>query len=173
MGGINDFLFGKKDKMKKFPTMTREQYGLLNEMIGQLSGGYGQGLDVLRQYLDPQSSIYQNFEAPYRQEFEQQTVPMLAERFAGAGGGMGGGLSSSGFGQALSSAGSNLETNLAALKSQMQRNAIGDIFSQYQIALGQTPFGYQQRQGHEGFLPKLVGQLPGAIASYYAGGYTG
>ena len=54
------------------------------------------------------------------QQYEQHTIPGHAERFAGMGG-MGGGLSSSGFGQSLSSAGGNLQSLLAALKSSLDR----------------------------------------------------
>lgn len=161
-GGISDFLFGSD--MKKVPTMTGGQSNLLEELLGMLSGqgqlgqGYGQGLSNLQEMLDPSSAAYQRFEAPYMQKFQQETIPGIAERFAGVSP-MGGGLSSSGFGQSLSAAGGQLQTQLAGMKSNLQRQAIQDILNQYQqmsgSALGQRPFGYQQPT--QGFLSQFLG----------------
>lgn len=161
-GGGNEY-----DKLKKFPTMTKEQQSLLNQMMQMLGqeGGLGQGMqggiDLQRQLMDPNSEAVRQFSDPYMREFEQQTIPGLAERFAGMGGGMGGGMSSSGFGQALSSAGGNLQSQLAQLKASLGQNAAQSLMSQYGNMSGQAlsaqPFGYQQpqrpKQGiGEGFL---------------------
>jgi hypothetical protein len=161
---IRNFLFGEDARADKLPTMTRSQNQFLNQILSQLKGGglgqgYEQGLGLLQDYLNPQSDLYKNFEAPYLQQFEQQTLPGLAERFAGMGA-MGQGLSSSGFGQALGAAGSNLQTQLASLKSGMQRQSIGDILGQYNtqasLGLGQQPFAYMQTPASPGFLPQLA-----------------
>jgi hypothetical protein len=156
--GIFDFLFGKESKIKKLPTMSDQQGELFKSLLGSLQGGNNQAMNLLQQYLNPQSDIYQNFEKPYLQQFEQETVPMLAERFAGAGA-QGGALSSSGFGQALSSAGSNLQTGLAQMKSGMQRQSIQDILGMNQMALGTSPFSYLQKPASAGFLPQLMAAM--------------
>jgi hypothetical protein len=167
---IKEFLFGGKDKYKQLKNMSPGQNQLFNQLISLLSGG-GQGgggleqsLGLLQQYLDPESDVYKNFEQPYMQQFNEQTVPMLAERFAGYGGGMGGGLSSSGFGQSLGAAGSQLQTNLAQMKSGMQRQSINDILGLTQNALSQQPFSYAHQQASPGFLPQAVGSAVGAFA---------
>ena len=163
-----DWLVGS-NKMKKMPTMTKEQTALMNQMLqmlgqgGQLGQGYGQSLDYQQQLMDPSSEAVNQFAEPYMQQFEQQTVPGLAERFAGMGG-MGGGLSSSGFGQSLSSAGGNLQNQLAALKAQLGQGAAQNLMGQYgQMsgqALGAQPFGYQKAQ--PGFLQSWAQQgFPG------------
>lgn len=167
MAGLTEFLFGSKDKIKKLPTMNPQQQQLLNSILGQVlgmqgqGGGYGNALDLLQQYLDPQSDVYQNFEQPYLQQYEQETIPNIAERFAGAGA-----LSSSGFGQALSSAGANLQTNLAQLKSGMQRQSIQDLFNQFnqlsQFGLGASPFAYQNKKGSMGLFPTALGSFFGS-----------
>lgn len=176
MAGLSDFLFGTKDKLKKRSTMNPQQEQFLNSILGQLmqmqgqGGGYSNALGLLQDYLNPQSDIYQNFEKPYMQQFEQETVPMLAERFAGYGGGMGGGLSSSGFGQTLSAAGSNLQSQLAQLKSGVQQNAIQSLLGQYNtqsgLGLGVSPFAYQNKQGSSGFLAPFLGGFAG---NYFGG----
>lgn len=151
---IYDRMFAGEDKMNKVPTMTKQQQALLNQLTqmlgpqGQLGQGYSQGIDYQKQLMDPSSEAVNQFAQPYINQFEQQTVPGLAERFAGMGG-MGGGLSSSGFGQSLGAAGGNLQSQLAQLKAGLGQQAAQNIMSQYGGMLGAglsaQPFAYQQR----------------------------
>jgi len=127
-GGAGYDKWGGADNLKKVPMMDKGQQGLLNQLMQMLGpeGGLGQGMQegigLQRQLMDPSSEAMQQFSQPYMNEFNQQTVPGLAERFAGMGG-MGGGLSSSGFGQSLSSAGGNLQAQLAQLKAGLGQQA--------------------------------------------------
>lgn len=175
MASLSNFLFGSSPKMKQVPTMNPQQQQLFSQLMQMLGGqgGIGQGqqesTDLLRQYLDPSSEAVQQFTDPYMQEFNQRTVPGLAERFAGAGA-MGGGLSSSGFGQSLSAAGGNLQSQLAALRAGLGQQAAGQLMNQYgnmsQGALSQRPFGYTYQPGSQGFLGNLA-------AGYAQGGFPG
>ena len=175
IGAMASGLFGGKDKTHQLPTMNPEQEQQLQALLqmlspqGQLGQAQSQGLEQLTQLMDPSASAYQRFAQPYMNEFEQQTIPGLAERFAGMGANSGA-LSSSGFGQALSSAGAGLQSNLAGMKSELQQQAIRDIMQQYQgltgQALGQKPFGYQHSQGG----PGLMGS---ALAGYASKGFPG
>ena len=177
MPNITEFLFGKGDKNIQQGLLNGDQGSFLSQLFQQLgnmggeNGGMGNAMGLLQQYLDPNSDIYKNFEQPYMNEFEQQTIPGIAERFAGLGGGMGGGLQSGAFGQALSSAAGNLQSNLAQMKSGMQRNAIGDIFGQYnQMAnqgLGTRTFENQYQPGNTG----LVGQVASGAAQGVTSGF--
>jgi len=177
LGGAGLGLFagmGGRSKPKKISTLDKRQQGILdqiNSMInpeGQLGQGYGQSLDLLKQYMDPSSEAVNQFTQPYMDQFNQQTVPQLAERFAGMGGGMGGGLSSSGFGQALSSAGGQLQNQLAALKSQLAQQAAQQLMGQYgqaQQNILQTPtFAYQRPE---------AGMFPGMMNAWAKGGFAG
>lgn len=169
--------FGGSDKMKKIPTMTKEQQALLSQMMqmlgpqGQLGQANQQGIGLQQQLMDPSSNAVNQFSQPYMDQFNQQTVPGLAERFAGMGG-MGGGLSSSGFGQALSSAGGNLQSQLAQLKAGLGQQAAQSLMSQYgQMqgrALNAQPFGYQQQAPTAG-----GGALQGWGQSGFAGANQG
>lgn len=142
------------DDMKQVPTMTRGQTSLLSQLIKMLDpqgllGKSQQGaINYQQQLMDPSSDAVNQFAQPYIDQFNQQTVPGLAERFAGMGA-MGGGLSSSGFGQSLSSAGGNLQNNLAALKAGLGQQAAQSLMGQYGgllgVGLGAQPFGYQQK----------------------------
>lgn len=170
-GALSGFFGG--DKMKKVPTMSKDQQNLLNQLMqmlgpqGQLGQGYQQGLGLQQQYMDPNSEAVNQFAQPYVDQFNQQTVPGLAERFAGMGG-MGGGLSSSGFGQSLSSAGGNLQNQLAQLKAGLGQQAAQSLMGQYgqmgQVGLNAQPFGYTKPQ---------QGMLPGFLNSWAQGGFPG
>lgn len=150
-GGLTD-----QSGYKKVSNFDKTQQGLYNQMgraLGQ-GGGFQNAFGALQGYLDPNSQAYGDFEAPYRTQFNEQTLPMIAERFAGAGANSGA-LSSSGFGQALGGAGAQFESNLAGLKEQMRRASIGDILGQYQNFLGQKPYHYRE-------------QGPGALSSIFS-----
>jgi hypothetical protein len=155
LGGLLD-LFGRgrgqPGKFEQVPTVTPEQKQLLNQLIGMLGGegqlgaGMEESLSQLRELMDPSSEAMQRFADPYMRQFKEETIPGIGERFAGAGA-EGGALSSSAFGQALGGAGAGLQTQLAGLKSQLQRGAAQDILGQFQSilgpALGTQPFGYK------------------------------
>ena len=169
MPSLNEFLFGGGDKFRKRPNYTPGQmqnFDQLNNMTSQSGQGANDVLSYLMQFLDPNSDVFKNFEAPYRQEFEEETVPNLAEHYAGKGA-----LSSSGFGQALGSAGAGLQTKLAALKSGMQRQAGQDILGQYnqnvQNSLNAQPYYTEKQSGSSGLLNNF---LSGGAANLTGGG---
>jgi hypothetical protein len=165
--------FGRRDKLRKVDTMTPGQQRVLNQLTqmlspeGQLGQGFGESTDLMRQYLDPNSQAVKQFTEPYMRQFNEQTVPGLAERFAGSGA-MGGALSSSGFGQSLGAAGGQLQSQLAALKAGLGQQAAQSLMGQYgsmqQQALGAQPFAYQQ-QG-----PSAAA---GALSGWAKGGFAG
>jgi hypothetical protein len=104
----------KPIKDKRFDLTRSPQY---QEALAQLQGAQGdvQGINQYAQGLmDPNSEQYQSFAAPEQRQFQEQTMPHIAEQFAGVGG-----LSSSGFQQAASQAGAGLAERLAALRSSM------------------------------------------------------
>ncbi len=176
MPNLGEWLFGSDAKMKKFDQFSPEQSQFFKQLFSQLQGlsgqggGFNQANNLLQDYLNPQSDVYKNFEAPYRQEFEQQTLPGIANRYAGLNA-MGGGLSSSGFGQALGAAGSQLQTNLASMKSQMQRQSINDILGQYNqmsnLGLNAQPFGYQKFDASQGVVGPALVAAAGAAGKAY------
>lgn len=172
---LSEFFFGSEPKMKQIPTMNPQQQQLFSQLMQMLvgQGGLGQGYqestDLLRDYLDPSSEAVQRFTDPYMQEFQQRTVPGLAERFAGLGS-LGGGLSSSGFGQSLSAAGGNLQSQLAALRAGLGQQAASQLMNQYgnfsNQVLNQRPFGYTYQPGSSGLLGNLA-------AGYAQSGFPG
>lgn len=175
---ISDFIFGSPDKLKKVPTGTKQQQALHNNILSQAmgmsgqGGGYNQANQYFNNLLQPGNEAFQNFSAPFMNQFEEQILPQIAERFAG-----GGALSSSGFGQALGGAGAGLQAQLAQLFAELQNQAAGQQYNQYnQLAnsgLNYQPFAYQQKQGSQGILGPLAtgigttlgGPLGGALGA--------
>lgn len=175
MPKFSEWLFGKPEKLKKIPTGSQEQQNLHSNILSQalgLSQGGG-GYDLAQQYfnnfLGPnQEEAYNQFSSPYLQQFQEQLLPQIAERFAGAGA-----LSSSGFGQALGGAASGLQAQLAQLFSQLQSQAAGQQYNQFnqlsQQGLNYQPFAYNQKQGSSGMLAPLLGGLATAVGGPLGG----
>lgn len=169
-----DFLFGSGDKYKKHETGSPEQTAFHSSLMQQLQqslqggGGYNQAQGYLNSLLNPGSGAYEQFSQPYLQQFNEQVLPGIAERFAG-----GGALSSSGFGQALGGAGAGLQSQLAQLFSQLQGNAaqqqLGNFSNLTQLGLGYKPFDYEKQEGSAGFFGPALGAFGTALGGPLGG----
>jgi len=95
---IGRFFGGRKGRTQQAPRHTPEQQAALDQL--------------LRQGMSETES--QALEQRYRTQFGETTIPGIAERFTG----MGGGQRSSAFAGALGRAGGDLESQLAALRHQ-------------------------------------------------------
>lgn len=178
MPSFSDFLFGSPDKLKKVDTGTKEQQALHGDILGQLKqmmqpgGGYNQAQGYLNSFLQPGNQGFEQFADPYMQNFQEQVLPGISERFAGAGA-----LSSSGFGQAIGGAASGLQGQLAQLFSQLQQQSaqsqLGQFNQMSQQGLNYQPFAYQQKQGSAGFLGPLATGLGTALAGPLGGAMAG
>lgn len=162
MADLMDWVFGSADKFKKLDTGTKQQQqfggqdliSLLQQMMQP-----GGGLNLANQYdqnlLGQGPEAFNQFSAPYLQQFQEQMLPQIAERFAG-----GGALSSSGFGQAVGAGASNLQAQLAQLFSQLQAGAAGRQQGQFQnlsqTGLNYQPFAYEKQAGSQGMLNTAI-----------------
>ena len=162
VGGVAGLFSGNKDRVKNINMLTAEQKALISDYYAQMQGQNAPGgsYSLAQQYnqglLSGDSGAYDRFAAPYKTQFEQQTLPMIAERFAGMGGGMGGGaLSSSGFGQAIGGASAQYQSSLDALYASLQQAAADRAFGQYnqlgQNVLGTRAFEPTYQPGSTGF----------------------
>lgn len=180
MPSIMDWIFGSAPQLKKKPTGTpqQQQFGgqdlisMLQQMMQQ-GGGLQQANQYDQSLLGQGPEAFEKFSQPYLQQFNEQMLPQIAERFAGMGA-----LSSSGFGQALGGAASNLQSQLAQLFSQLQGQAAGRQQGQFQnlsqIGLGYNPFAYHEKQGSVGAaIPILTGLAQGWASSGGGGGSKG
>lgn len=171
MPGLMEMLFGKGDKMSQVSTLNPQQQQSLSNILSQLGmmggqgGAYSGAQNYLSNLLSGDPNAFSQFEAPYRQQFESQTLPMLAERFAGLNP-MGGGLSSSGFGQALGGAGAQLQAQLAGLHGNLRQNATGQAMGQFNNLAG---LGLGTRSFENVYQPGNTGLMGGALSGLGAG----
>lgn len=154
-----EMLFGKGDKMSQVSTKTPQQTQAINS-ISQTGGlsdnaAFGAGSDFLQRLFGGDISA---FEGPLMQQFNQQIIPDIAERFGGMGAG-----SSSGLNQALSQAAENLQTQLGAQRSQLMLSALPQLlqFAQQPInnqlnASGMGTFENVYQQGDYGLFGGLM-----------------
>lgn len=153
MSSLSRFFMGTPGKFEQLPTVTPEQKGILDQLLGGLGGPLGSGLQNLQQLLSGAPEAFEAFAAPARTSFMQQTVPGIAERFTGAGA-----QRSSAFGQALGAAGAGLEEQLAAQRAGLQSQALGQL--QNLLGVGLTPqFQTAQIPGQPGALQGLLGGI--------------
>lgn len=174
--GIFDFLFGSEDKHTQKSTLNPGQQRFQNDIFFQLKnmmgqgGGYNNAMGWMQDFMNPDSETYQNFAQPYMRQFNEQTVPGLAERFAGMGA-QGGGLSSSGFGQSLSSAGAGLQENLASMRSNLLQNTIRDYLNQFNqmsnLGLNRGSVENFYQPGNQGLLGNVAGAFAGGAGKSF------
>lgn len=144
----NQISGGGDEKVNQYDKYQRRTHKQNAQNLQGLQGGYNNATGLLQKFLDPNSDVYQNFENQYLNNFEEDILPRIFEKFGGGFGAESGALSSSGFGQAVGGAARGLQTDLAAMKSGMQRNAISDFLAQYQQqnqnVMNAQPFGYRE-----------------------------
>lgn len=180
---LTDFLFGSNPKLKKISTLNPQQKATLNSLLGSISPDqfnvgkaplYQSGSNYLQNLLSGSPEAFENFERPYRQMFEQELIPSIAERFSGLGAGS---QRSSAFQQALAQAGTGLASQLAALRSGLQMQALPQALGYAQLpgqmglniaslGLGTPSFAYGMRPASTGV---LGGLLPGLGSSFGMG----
>lgn len=142
---------------ESFSTFNPQQAQLFQQLLASLGGaqGIGQnplyqsGQNYLQDLLSGSPEAFEKFEAPYKRQFQEQTVPGLAERFSGIGAGA---QRSSAFQQALGQAGAGLSENLASLRGQLQMGALPQA-----LGYAQAPFNQLQSllgMNTQGFVPK-------------------
>jgi hypothetical protein len=151
--------------LRSLSTMSKGQGNFLQQLLSQLQGqssNLGQnplfqaGSNYLQKLLGGGQESQQSFSAPFMRQFNEQTVPALAERFSGLGAGA---QSSSAFQQALGQAGAGLQENLAALHSGNQMQGLGQALNYAQqpisnlLGFGQLGLGTSTKA----FMPR---QLP-------------
>ena len=109
MSNLGSFLGGQPEEVQQFSRYSPENQQSFNELISGILGQYQQGGDF--------SQGFEPFAQKARSQFQQQTVPSIAERFTSMGG-----QRSSAFPQALGQAGAGMETDLAAQGAQFGQN---------------------------------------------------
>jgi len=131
------------------------------------------GLEGLKKLLGEQFN-FAPIAAQARKNFSQTTIPSIAERFASLG--TGGSQRSSAFPQLLSQAGSDLDSQLAAMQEQfgLQERGLNSGIYRQMFEAGTQPMwntGYRQGSpsGVEKFLYHGINNAAQAAGKYFGG----
>lgn len=173
------------DKAKQGSTYSKGARSAIDDILNSIKGMKGGATDITQNenfqtgqdwlqsmFSDP--DFFDKFEAPIQRQFQEQTVPELANRFASMG--SGGSTGSTAFRNQLAREGSNLSTNLAALRGGMQQQAIpqlaqyaqqpfNNLMSLYQQAI--QPTMNQYTPASPGFGGNIGSSMFGGLAQGY------
>lgn len=129
--------------IQSYQPLTNRQKKLLDNLLSGTSVKdmdvsrsplYKGGLGYLQNLLSGDPEAFEDFEAPYMQQYQQEILPQIAERFAGMGA-----QSSSAFNQSLSRSAQDLSTQLASLRSGLQMQSL-PLALQYSMAPGESAY---------------------------------
>jgi len=169
--GANDFISGTPAQYEQVSNLTPSQMRGQKQLerAGRrrgAGGAFGDSADFYRDILSNDPNALQSLYAPELRQFHEQTIPDLAEQFAGMGSGA---LSSSGFRNAAVNAGTDLSERLAAMRQQLRFNAAQGLSNIGAQGL-QPHTTYQQTSpGTEGFLSNIAPAVGTAIGTAVGG----
>lgn len=172
---MSSFLFGTPERFEQRSRLGKEQQPLYQQMLaatqGRGAGGsFGQSSDYYRDLLSNNSADFNAFAAPEMRQFNEQTIPGLAEQFAGFGGS--GSLDGSGFRNAAAGAGADLSERLGAIRAQLRQQGAQGLMGLGQQGLGDFNENIH-RPATEGFLGSAIGPALGAIGTAIGGPILG
>lgn len=175
MSSLSQFFMGAPGRFDQRSTLGPDQQGILSNLTNSIQnpgagGAFGTSADYYRNLLSDNPSDLQAMAAPEMRRFNQQTIPGLANQFAGIG--AGGATSGSGFRNALGSASTDLLERIASLRAGLRQQGAAGLSGLGQQGLGSYYANtYQPRTPglFESFAP-AIGQAAGAGLS---GGTSG
>ena len=181
MPGFFEQLFGSRPQNRRLPTMFPEQQSALQGFFSNNIDQhplYSSGSGYLQGLLNNSPEARADFESPYLNQFKQQILPGIAERFAGMG--SGGALSSSAFNQTATQAGSALQNSLAQLRQQIMMQALPQAsayaqqpYSNLFAALNVRPFENVHTPGTPGLFGSVAPGLGSGLGNMLMNNWAG
>jgi len=171
--GLGKFFMGTPGKMEQRSTLLPQQQAGFSQLqqAGQgrgAGGAFGTSADYYRDILSNDPASLQAFQDPEMRQFREQTIPGIAEQFAGMGAG---GLSSSGFRTAALGAGTDLGERLASMRAGLRQGAAERLSNIGSQGLGTFAQNYY-RPATQGFLGAVAPGI-GAGLGMLGGGAFG
>lgn len=151
---FDDFVMGSEANMKPFDLYESDQTGFQKDILGQAAQPFQGAFSYLNKLFGDDEESLKQFAAPYMRQFETQIAPMITERFGGGDSG-----ASSGLQNALSEAGSTLQSNIYSDRQRQQLAGMGQLGSFAELGMKPRK-GFQNIPGQEGALHGLIKALP-------------
>lgn len=169
--GVKSLFGGTPEVRENVSTLRPEQEALYQQAIDAgmrpgAGGAFGQSADYYRDLLDDNGQNYNALAAPEQRRFNEQTVPDLAEQFAGMGSG---GLSSSGFRNSAVNAGVDLSERLGAIRANLRNSGAQGLQNIGNIGLQNYSQNMVTQQGSPGLLAQAAPAAGTAIGAYLGG----
>lgn len=167
--------FTGMDEYNRVSNLRPNQEPLQNQLVGAATGtgaggAYGNAADYWYNILNDNPELMKQFEAPYMRQFNEVTIPDLAEQFAGMGSGA---LSSSGFRNASVNAGVDLSERLAAIRANLKNNAAQGLFNTGNQALQPVDtLTHETAPGMLDYAAPIIGAATGGISDAFFKGVT-
>lgn len=163
MPKFSEFLFGKKDKIKKADLQSKEQQDMMKMIKQALTKGEG-----------PLADIYGNFNAdefqkgvadPAMKNFRENILPQLQEKFIA-----GNQLMGSGMIRGQNKAATDLQSELAGLLYNAQQQQRQNKMAGVNALMGKQTHENIYQQGGTGAAQEAVKAGTKAVAAYATGG---
>lgn len=165
-----EFLFGKKDKIKKTGLQTPEQEQLTKLIIDSLQTGQGPFSDLFKEF--DQGAFEEGVSKPALQNFQENILPLLQEKFTGSGY-----QGTPTAARELGKAGQGLQSTLANLlyqaKTQHGQNAANAKLSLANTALNVRPYENIYKQGSKGIVPGFIEGVGNGLGQAAGGAIAG
>lgn len=144
VAGLFGFGKGKKTKLKNYNPYTPEQQQFQGSALQGTQSLTPSVFDYLQSILSNQPEAFEDFERPYQEQFQEQTVPFLLDRFLG-----GQEKGSGSLNLALAQAGRQLSGDLATQRARLRESAINQLNNYANIGLNKqnTPYIQQGTPG--------------------------
>jgi hypothetical protein len=144
------------EKYQKFPTLTKKQSSLLDQIVKGSRPGqptsleqnplYQQGSRYLSDLMSDNPQAYEAYKAPILKDYQEQVLPEILQRYQGVAPNQ-----SSALQNELSRSGVDLGSRLGALRAELQSQGVGQAlgyaganedtrFNQQQLGLGTRAF---------------------------------
>lgn len=141
----------------------RDIYGLLQ---GKFMQGGGDAFQNLLGMSQGNEDVFSKLEAPMMQKFQREILPSIANRYGGAG------ISnSSGMQNAMTSAATDLGTQLQAQRAGLMQQSMRDVLGIGEHLLG-TPtqqFGLYQKENWLRNIMQMIGNAGAQMGGMYGG----
>lgn len=136
---------GKKDKVQNYNYNTPAQQGYQDYVLSQLQEPTQSGFDWVNSILSDEEGAFDDYEAPFIEQFNEEFVPQIIERIMGRGSGSKG---SGSLNRALAQGARGLSRDLAAQRANLKASALDRLnqFSQTGMARNQGPYVQQGRE---------------------------
>lgn len=150
LGGLFGGGKGKKDKIKNLPNYTPEQQQFINQRLQMAMQGDQEAMKFIMSILSDEPGAFEDFERGALEQFNEQVIPGIMERFSGLGA-----QSSSALNQSLSQAARRLSGDLASQRASLKGQAINQLNNYANTGLTRQNSPYVQ-QGNQGLFNQLA-----------------